>query len=138
LRTALETLAALGVAEILPLGATRRTEAEAHLRARAAGCGVAVLAGMDGLAERRLALAAAGLPLLRPAGPGEIPGETVQGEVLVEDTPDAWVQAIGALSVDPARRAALAQRSAAGAPTTFPRLREAALDALVLRLIGRG
>jgi hypothetical protein len=97
-----------------------------------------VLAGMEGLAERRLALAAAGLPLLRPAGSDEQPGETAQGEVLVEDTPDAWVQAIGALSVDPARRAALAQRSAASAPASFPRTREAALDALVLRLIGHG
>ena len=138
LRAALETLAVLGVVEIMPLGpAPRAAAAEAHLRARAAGCGVAVLAGVQGGAERRLALAAAGLPLMRTVGPGEAPGETPQGEVLVADTPDGWVQAIGALSVDPARRTALARRIAAQAPIDFSRKREAALDALVLRLIGR-
>jgi hypothetical protein len=129
----LEDLAALEVATLLLVPCSGTV---GGFRQAAAGCALALLPmpfdPFGPQAERGLLAAAVGLVVLRSAGEGELLGETARGEIILPARPTAWMRAIGELSVDPLRRAALRRRALRHARSRFAAgSRGAALDGLL-------
>ena len=136
----LEDLAAIGVAEaVTPVPAGEGEDAVRAFRLVAQGCTLALLpASAGGDDPRRLACAAAGLVVLRAAMPGEAPGETADGGIILSGAPLAAERLIGELAVDPVRLgrlSRLARRDALG--RMQPGGQAAALDALLLAAMGQ-
>lgn len=142
LQPALAGLTALGVAEVVPLGAAPAgADATQAFRAAAARCDLALLPEPED--PRALGCAAAGLVTLRGVGAGqaqgeqqgEPQGETETGAILLPAQPLAWVRAIAELATDPARRATLARRARRhGLDRMVRGGQEPALDALLAGL----